>query len=111
MQGLAGPGEVAGLMRRGRAARLDGDDDGARAAFAKAFELAREQRDPAAMGQAALGLAGGYVSGTHFGRVPAFLFEAHGLATGITRTRLAVALARALAYPGDTGPAMPVPAQ
>jgi hypothetical protein len=107
MRGMPGPGEVADLVRRGRAARVDGDEDGARAAFAKAFELAREQRDAEAMGQAALGLASGYVSGTHFGRVPAFLFEAHGLATGVTRTRLAVALARAWAYSGDTARAVP----
>lgn len=108
---MSGPGEAADLVRLGRAARVDGDEDGARAAFAKAFELAREQRDPEAMGQAALGLAGGYVSGTHFGRVPAFLFEAHGLATGVSRTRLAVALARAWAYSGDTDRAVPFAAE
>ena len=111
MRGMSGPGEAADLARLGRAARVDGDEDGARAAFAKAFELAREQRDPEAMGQAALGLAGGYVSGTHFGRVPAFLFEAHGLATGVSRTRLAVALARAWAYSGDTDRAVPFAAE
>jgi hypothetical protein len=111
MRGMSGPGEVTDLVRWGRAARVDGDEDGARAAFAKAFELARERRDPEAMGQAALGLASGYVSGTHFGRVPAFLFEAHGLATGVTRTRLAVALARAWAYSGDTDRAVPFAAE
>lgn len=111
MRGMSGPGEVADLLRRGRAARIDGDEDGARAAFAKAFGLARERRDPEAMGQAALGLASGYVSGTHFGRVPAFLFEAHSLATGVTRTRLAVALARAWAYSGDTDRAVPFAAE
>jgi hypothetical protein len=109
---MSGPGEVvADLLRCGRAARIDGDEDGARAAFAKAFELAREERDPESMGQAALGLATGYVSGTHFGRVPAFLFEAHSLATGVTRTRLAVELARAWSYSGDAERAVPFAAE
>jgi hypothetical protein len=109
---MSGPGEVvADLLLRGRAARIDGDEDGARAAFATAFELARDERDPEAMGQAALGLATGYVSGTHFGRVPAFLFEAHSLSSGITRTRLAVALARAWAYSGAADRAVPFAAE
>jgi hypothetical protein len=111
MRGMSGSAELDGLLRRGRTARVNGDEDGARAAFARAFELARDQRDPEAMGQAALGLAGGYMSGTHFGRVPAFLFEAHALATGPTRTRLAVALARAWAYSGDTDRAVPFAAE
>ena len=99
---MSGSEEVVGdLLRRGRTARVDGDEDGARAAYAKAFEIARGQRDAEAMGQAALGLAAGYVSGTQFGRVPAFLFEAHNLAEGRTRTLLAVALARAWVYSGS----------
>jgi hypothetical protein len=108
---MSGRAEVDHLVARGRAARLDGNEDGARAAFAKAFELAREARDPEAMGAAALGLAAGYVSGTHFGRVPAFLFEAHRLAAGVTRTRLAVALVRAWVYSGDAARAAPFAAE
>ena len=98
---MSGRSEVDQLVARGRASRLDGDEEGARASFARAFEIARDARDPEAMGQAALGLAAGYVWGTHFGRVPAFLFEAYSLAEGVTRTRLAVALVRAWVYSGD----------
>jgi len=39
---MPGPEEVADLLQRGRAARVDGDEDGARAAFAEAFEMARD---------------------------------------------------------------------
>ena len=108
---MPGPEEVADLLQRGRAARVDGDEDGARAAFAEAFEMARDQRDAETMGKAALGLATGYVSGTHFGRVPAFLFEAHNLATGVTRTRLAAALVRAWVYSGNAERAVPFAAE
>ena len=102
---------VADLLQRGRAARVDGDESGARAAYAKAFDRAREQRDAEAMGKAALGLAAGYVSGTHFGRAPAYLYEAQSLAAGVTRTRLAVALARAWAYSGAAERAVPFAAE
>jgi hypothetical protein len=108
---MSGRAEVDQLLERGRSSRLDGDEDGARAAFANAFERAREARDAEAMGEAALGLAAGYISGTHFGRVPAFLFEAHDLAAGVTRTRLAVALVRAWVYSGDAARAVPFAAE
>jgi hypothetical protein len=98
---VSGPAEVVALLERGRAFRLDGDENGARAAFANAFELARGACDAQVMGEAALGLAAGYISGTHFGRVPAFLFEAHEIAEGVTRTRLAAALVRARVDSGD----------
>ena len=109
---MSDPGEVvADLLRRGRAARIDGNLDGARAAYAQAFETARAERDGEAMGEAALGLAAGYLSGTHVGRAPAFLFEAHSVATGTTRTRLAVALARVWAYSGSVARAVPFAAE
>jgi hypothetical protein len=109
---MSGPEQaVADLLRRARAARIDGDEGAARAAFVGAFDLAREQRDSEAMGMAALGLAAGYVSGSHLGRVPAFLFEAHNLATGVTRTRLSVALVRAWVYSGNAERAVPFAAE
>ena len=91
---MSGRAEFDRLVEQGRTSRLAGDEDGARAAFVQAFEQAREAGDAEAMGTAALGLAAGYVSRSHFGRVPAFLFEAHRMARGISRTRLAVALVR-----------------
>lgn len=60
---MSGRAEIDQLVERGRASRLDGDEDGARAAFAKAFELTREAREAEAMGEAALSLAAAYISG------------------------------------------------
>jgi hypothetical protein len=108
---MSGRAEIDQLLERGRASRLGGDEDGARASFAQGFELAREARDAEAMGEAALSLAAGYISGTHFGRVPAYLFEAHNLAAGVTRTRLAVALVRAWVYSGEPARAVPFAAE
>lgn len=108
---MSGRAEIDRLVQHGKASRLHGDEDGARASFATAFELAREARDGEAMGEAALGLAAGYLSGTHFGRVPAFLFEAHNLAEGVTRIRLAVALVRAWVYSGNVARAVPFAAE
>jgi hypothetical protein len=108
---MSGRAEVDQLVANAKTLRLNGDEDAARTAFAEAFALAREARDAEAMGEAALGLAAGHLSGTHFGRVPAFLFEAHDLAEGITRTRLAVALVRAWVYSGDAARAAPFAAE
>jgi len=96
-----GVAEVGHLLREAVAARTAGDRDGARAAFAAAYDLARQARDVGAMTEAALGLAAGQVWGTLPGRAPAFLHEAYQLAEGAARVRLAVALARAWGYAGD----------
>ncbi|HEY0561192.1 MAG TPA: hypothetical protein VGD03_12950 [Frankiaceae bacterium] len=76
--------------------------DGApRAAYVRAYDVARAAGDVEAMTEAALGLAARRSFGTFPGRVPAFLHEAYMLATGLQRGRLAVALARAWVYGGD----------
>jgi hypothetical protein len=88
------------LVRDAVTARAGGDLDGARAAFAAAYDVARRSGDVQVMTEAALGLAADQMWGTLPGRAPAFLHEAHELATGEGRTRLAVALARAWVYAG-----------
>src|SRR3954469_19272064 len=108
---MSGPAEIDRLLERGKVSRRNGDQEAARTSFARGFELAREGRDAEAMAEAALGLAAGYISGTDFGRVPAYLFEAHHLADGVTRVRLAVALVRVWVYSGDPARAVPFAAE
>jgi hypothetical protein len=98
--------DARALLGQGVAARAGGDLDGARAAFATAYDIARRSSDVGVMTEAALGLAAGQMWGTLPGRGPAFLHEAYQLAEGRGRTRLAVALARAWAYAGDPARAM-----
>jgi hypothetical protein len=88
-------------LRTGTAARAAGDLDGARAALAAAFDIARRSRDVEVMTEAALGLASGQTWGALPGRAPAFLHEAYQLADGVARARLASALTRAWVYAGD----------
>jgi len=89
------------LLRDALTARAAGDVDGARAAYAAAYDGARQTRDVEVMTEAALGLASGQMWGTLPGRAPVFLHEAYELASGEARTRLAVALARAWVYAGN----------
>ncbi len=95
------PEHARDLLRQAAAARVNADVQAARAAYAKAYDAARQIHDVEVMGEAALGLASGQLFGTHPGRVPAFLFEAYSCAVGARRTRLAVALARAWVYGGS----------
>jgi hypothetical protein len=99
------------LVREGAAARLGGDLDRARAAFAAAFDRARGANDVATMTDAALGLASGQMWGTFPGRTPAFLHEAYRLAEGPGRARLAAALARSWVYAGEPQHATPFAAE
>jgi hypothetical protein len=99
---MAGSPELTrDLLRRAKAARAGGDVGGARAAFAQAYDAARQIRNVEAMGEAALGLAADHSFGTHPGRVPAFLFEAYSSSEGVARTRLAAALVRAWVFGGS----------
>lgn len=99
---MAGTSELSrDLLRTGRAARARGDLDGARAAYAKAFNQARVTRDVEVMGEAALALAADRPTGLHPGRLPAYLFEAYESAHGTLRTQLAIALVRTWAYSGS----------
>jgi hypothetical protein len=93
--------ELAELMRRAEVARAAGDVNAARAAFAAAYDRARQSGDDDAMAAAALALAAGQMWGALPGRAPAFLHEAYGRATGAARCRLAAALARAWGYAGN----------
>lgn len=72
-----------------------------RAAQVRAFDAARAVGDVEAMTAAALAMADSHQFGTVPGLVPAFLHEAYELASGDSRTRLAVAIARAWAYSND----------
>ena len=74
--------------------------DDVRAAHVRAYDRAKAAGDTEGMAAAALALAATRSFGTVLGRVPAFLFEAYGLAGGSLRARLAIALARAWAYSG-----------
>jgi hypothetical protein len=98
--------EAHDRLREATVARAAGDVDAARAAYAAAYDGARQARDVDVMTEAALGLAAGQMWGTLPGRAPAFLHEAYELARGEQRTRLAVALARAWVYAGDSGRAV-----
>lgn len=93
--------EACDHLRVASIARAAGDLDAARAAYAAAYDVARQSRDIDVMTEAALGLASGQVWGTLPGRAPAFLHETYELASGEARTRLAVALARAWVYAGN----------
>jgi len=99
---MSGPPDVAlDWLRQAKAARVSGDLDGARAAFTKAYDVARQTREVEVMSEAALGLAADHSFGTHPGRVPAYLFEAYSYADGMARARLAAALVRAWVYGGS----------
>ena len=97
---MSGSVELDDLLRQAKAARAASDDDATRAAFAASFARARELGDAPGMAEAALGLAGVHTYGMHPGRVPAFLREAHDVAEGPAKIRLAVAIVRAWAYSG-----------
>jgi hypothetical protein len=92
------PGSGEELLRAASAARSSGDELGARSAFAAAFDEGRQRDDAELMAAAALGMAAAHRFGTHPGRVPAYLHEAYGVATGAARTRLSAALARIWVY-------------
>ncbi|HJQ42641.1 MAG TPA: hypothetical protein VJ831_06125, partial [Jatrophihabitantaceae bacterium] len=98
---MPGAPELADLLRQAKVARAARDDEAARAAYAVSFDRAREAHDVAAMSEAALGLAAVHAYGMHPGRVPAFLREAHSVADGDMKVRLAVAIVRAWAYSGS----------
>lgn len=89
------------LIRVAVASRTAGDGDVAQAAYARAYEAAREADDVEAMTEAALGLAAGQTFGMVPGRVPAYLHEAYRRAGGELRARIAVALGRAWVYGGQ----------
>ncbi|MDT4919706.1 MAG: hypothetical protein QOI15_608, partial [Pseudonocardiales bacterium] len=99
---MAGAAEqIRTLLADARAARLAKDIVGARAAYARSFDQARDSGDIPEMCEAALGLAGVQAYGMHAGRIPAYLFEAYSAADGPYRIRLAAAIARTWAYSGD----------
>lgn len=95
---MPGASDGAGGTSAEQSAGRPADD--LRAAHVRAYDVAEAAGDPEAMAAAALALAATRTFGTVLGRVPAFLFEAHALAEGSLRARLAVALARAWAYSG-----------
>jgi hypothetical protein len=82
-----------------------------RPTLVRAFEDARAAGDIDAMASAALALAAHLQFGVHLGRVPAYLHQAYSLATGVTRIRLAVALARTWAYGYEPTRAVPFAAE
>jgi hypothetical protein len=103
--------QARALLDEASAARADGDTAAARAAFVRAYDAARVERDVDAMTESALGIAAGQTFGTHPGRVPAFLHEAYTMAEGVQRTRIAIALARIWVYGADAARAVPFAAE
>ncbi|MDT4978958.1 MAG: hypothetical protein QOG07_837 [Pseudonocardiales bacterium] len=105
------PERTRDLLRRAKVARAGGDVDAARAAFAKAYDTARQTHDVEVMTEAALGMSADHSFGTHPGRVPAFLFEAYSVSDGVARIRLAAALVRAWVYGGSPERGVPFAAE
>lgn len=95
------------LPRTAVAGRAAGDGGVARAAYVRAYDAARSAGDVDAMTEAAVGLAAGQLFGTVPGQVPAFLHEAYIRASGVQRTRVAIALARTWVYGGAPVRAVP----
>ncbi len=93
--------EVRDLLGVAARTRAGGDPGAARAAYEHAFDVARELGDVIGMTEAALALSAGPGFGAFPGRGPALLRQAHDLARGSDRARVAVALTRAWVYGGD----------